>query len=203
MKALAGLGLALLTVAPSAWAINKCTGPDGKVSYQEAPCPNASRSQEVAQPPMSAADASKLWQFQRSVDSMTNETTCAVISPPMHAVGRSYRDISDARLVVTSLPAGRFLASVQIFRGNLIHNEIRGMGIKTEPGQFFPLDVKVGQKIVSTSQSSQVIDELLGARSVRLRLRFWPYDELIDTDPASMSGFRQAVVQAAACAKAG
>lgn len=29
---------ALATLSAPAWAINKCTGPDGKVAYQEAPC---------------------------------------------------------------------------------------------------------------------------------------------------------------------
>jgi hypothetical protein len=34
---IAGAGLLAALCAP-AWAINKCTGPDGKVSFQDAPC---------------------------------------------------------------------------------------------------------------------------------------------------------------------
>ena len=30
--------LAAMLIAAPAWAVNKCTGPDGKVSYQEQPC---------------------------------------------------------------------------------------------------------------------------------------------------------------------
>lgn len=203
MRRFAGLGLALLALSANAWAINKCTGSDGKVSYQEAPCPSATRAQEVAAPSGPATGADKDWRFERTVDSMTNETTCAVVSPPVHAVGRTYRDLSEARVIVSASSAGRFLAGVQIYRGNLIHNNVTGMGIKVEPGQFRPLDIKAGQKLVSTSQSSQLIDEMLGGRTVRLRLRFWPYDDLIDTDTAQLTGFRQAMLQAAACAKAG
>lgn len=32
---------------PSAWAVNKCTGPDGKVSYQEAPCTSSSVGEQI------------------------------------------------------------------------------------------------------------------------------------------------------------
>lgn len=35
----AGLAAALITAAAPAWAINKCVGADGKVSFQEQPCP--------------------------------------------------------------------------------------------------------------------------------------------------------------------
>lgn len=37
MKA-AGCALALALLAPPAWAVNKCTGADGRVTFQDAPC---------------------------------------------------------------------------------------------------------------------------------------------------------------------
>ena len=37
-KCLKAAALAAMLVAAPAWAINKCTGADGKVSYQEQPC---------------------------------------------------------------------------------------------------------------------------------------------------------------------
>ena len=37
-KCLKAAALAAVLVAAPAWAINKCTSPDGKVSYQEQPC---------------------------------------------------------------------------------------------------------------------------------------------------------------------
>ena len=39
------LAVALLSVSP-VWSINKCTGTDGKVVYQDAPCSNSSKSSE-------------------------------------------------------------------------------------------------------------------------------------------------------------
>lgn len=43
---LAGV-LALAVLSGHAWAINKCTAPDGKVSYQEAPCGTAQEAAEL------------------------------------------------------------------------------------------------------------------------------------------------------------
>lgn len=43
----AGLAYALLTVTHPAFAINKCVGPDGKVSFQEHPCPGRGGAIEV------------------------------------------------------------------------------------------------------------------------------------------------------------
>ncbi len=37
-KCLKVLTLVALLAAAPAWAVNKCTGPDGKISYQETPC---------------------------------------------------------------------------------------------------------------------------------------------------------------------
>jgi len=52
--------LAALTLTAPAWAINKCTAPDGKVSYQEAPCISAQSAQELkvpTSPPANDQDA--------------------------------------------------------------------------------------------------------------------------------------------------
>lgn len=40
------IAFALLAASP-AWAINKCKGPDGKVSFQDAPCPGQGEKIEV------------------------------------------------------------------------------------------------------------------------------------------------------------
>jgi hypothetical protein len=38
--------LIALALYPSAWAVNKCTGPDGKVTYQDALCPGTAKAAE-------------------------------------------------------------------------------------------------------------------------------------------------------------
>lgn len=37
----------LLSTVGTAWAVNKCTAADGTVSFQDAPCPNAAKTQET------------------------------------------------------------------------------------------------------------------------------------------------------------
>ncbi len=48
------LALALVAAASAAQAQFKCTGPDGAVSLQQAPCPAQARSEPLALPPPSA-----------------------------------------------------------------------------------------------------------------------------------------------------
>lgn len=48
MKGMKLMGmLAAVALSGPAWAINKCTAPDGKVSYQEAPCATAQGAAEL------------------------------------------------------------------------------------------------------------------------------------------------------------
>ena len=42
----AALMVVALTLSP-AWAVNKCTAADGRVSYQEEPCPHGSEGKEI------------------------------------------------------------------------------------------------------------------------------------------------------------
>jgi len=44
---------ALLAFAAPAWALNKCTGPDGKVSFQDAPCEAAHKAESFEPHPAS------------------------------------------------------------------------------------------------------------------------------------------------------
>lgn len=47
---------AVLLAASPAWAVNKCTGPDGKVGYQDAPCAKDARASTITAPaPLSGA----------------------------------------------------------------------------------------------------------------------------------------------------
>lgn len=41
------IATACLALAAPVWAINKCTGPDGKVSFQDAPCAGSGKGEKV------------------------------------------------------------------------------------------------------------------------------------------------------------
>lgn len=195
------VALCFLVLAGQAWAVNKCTALNGKVQFQDAPCAALDKAQMVQVVPSHLAEDLGRWEFDRSTDSMTGKTACKAYSPAafVHARGR----YDYVRVEINALPLERFLATVEIVRSSqdVFHNSLAGMGIKSDPGTFSSLDIKVGQKSLATSQNSKAIDQMLAARSLRLRLRFWPYEDLIDSPPIPTTGLQQAVVLAAQCAK--
>lgn len=69
---------AALVVAP-AWAVNKCTGPDGKISFQETPCPGKGEKIEVRP---ASGDGRSDW--QRQTDEMTEQ------------IKKGYKAVADA-----------------------------------------------------------------------------------------------------------
>jgi len=69
------LAAALLALAAPAWAMNKCTGPDGKVSFQDAPCESAHKAENYDPHPASGrADAQAAQKAQASLDKMKNDS---------------------------------------------------------------------------------------------------------------------------------
>lgn len=202
IKTLAALAAAVM-VSP-AWAVNKCTGPDGAVMFQDAPCSaSAKKAEAVRAAPAVTGKTRQEWVFQKGVDSMTGGVSCAAYSPIIYMSSQSSRDFQHLRVMVTAKPNDKFLAAVQILDHSsaIFHNQLDGMGLKTEPGAFYALGIKGGQKLVGFNDNTAAIDALVLASSIRLRVRFWPYDKLVDSDSISTIGLRQAVISAAHCAK--
>ncbi|MDP9910845.1 hypothetical protein J2W27_002961 [Variovorax boronicumulans] len=52
----------------------------------------------------------------------------------------------------------------------------------------------------SAAAETKLIDQLEGARSIKLRLRFWPYDTLGDSTALPTDGMKQSLALAKACA---
>lgn len=48
---------AAICFAPMAWAVNKCTAADGRVVYQEAPCPSDAKASRIGAEPKPQAGA--------------------------------------------------------------------------------------------------------------------------------------------------
>lgn len=197
------IALACLAALP-AWAVNKCTMADGKVVFQDAPCDTKAKREETVRSAPAVTGITKAgWIFERGADAMTGQVSCVALSPATYIAGRTHRDLTAVRVLVMAQQGGRFLAMVRIDgrRDGLFHNDLSGMGLKTDPGEFHDISVKVGQQLVGFTNSATVIDSMLLAKSMRLRLRFWPYDSLVDSPPISTAGITQAVAQAAECAK--
>jgi hypothetical protein len=86
--------------------------------------------------------------------------------------------------------------------GNLFHTDLSSMGAKIDANEFLPITRSINQHAVRLSSvaQGQLIGQLEGARSIKLRLRFWPYNTLRDSDALSTDGMKQRLAVAQACA---
>ncbi|MGS5089048.1 hypothetical protein ACVC7V_21395 [Hydrogenophaga sp. A37] len=148
--------------------------------------------------PAFSADA---WTFERVNDAMTGATTCAAVSPAQYLQTGRGQELAPVRLVV-SVSGGKVLAAIRVDTQTkgLLHPDASGTGIKVEPGAFHPAAAKAQQTWANLSDSGKAVDELLLGKSVRMRVKFWPYDRLVDTQPITTQGLPDAVVKASKCA---
>lgn len=189
----------------SASAINKCTMADGKPVFQDAPCPVSSQKSETVKTWDSNLSGRSRgeWSFVRNTDDMTGKQACLVLSPLTSPDPQRGGDkFIPARIVVVVGSNGSTFGVRTGTDKDLFHNDLGGMGIKTNNAEFMPLDIKAGQHVVASSQGASIIEAMSGATSARLRLRFWPYDTLYDTMTIDFAGYRQAFASAKQCAGA-
>ena len=204
MKQIAALSCIILSVyAVPAAAVNRCTGQDGKVTYQQAVCPTSAKDVKIISAPANGQTnaAQGVWKFKRSLDEMTGQAACFVVSPitsPMKPIPKGFYPVH-AMLVVDG--AGGTVFGIRTSSDEkLFHNDLAGVGIKTDVGEFMPLTVKSGSHVVGLGSSVQVLEQLDKAQSLQMRLRFWPYEQLYDFSPLSMAGYGAALAQAKSCA---
>ena len=205
MKAIATLLVAVSVCGPSA-AINKCSGADGRVTYQDAPCDGASKPSTIAVQ-SAPQDPDKQWRFVRSKDPMTSQEACFAISPEV-IINASFGTRSYAKVFVqvAVLPNfGGMALTVRSRQGDargIFHHDIAGLGVRVDDGPFVPLIEKISANALGFSDS--VPQGLLAAMEhgqvIRLRLRFWPYDQLHDSGAIGLGGFKQATLSAMRCA---
>jgi hypothetical protein len=196
--------LLLAASAPQVWAVNKCTMDDGRVVYQDAPCSNGARSSaEVKTWDGSPRSDDQRWQFFRTHDTMKGTSACVVRSPTAAAFnGRvsvnNYVEVTAVVLVDGDGPTF-FLRTGS--ESDSFHNDVSGMGVKTDVGSFTPLPVRASGRYISVLSSANLVAELEQAKALRARVRFWPYDTLHDLQPIPMTGFKQAMRLAKLCAE--
>lgn len=195
--------LMILTWLP-AHAINKCTGPDGKVTYQESACPNSakdSKSIEIRENGSASTAVAGSWKFTRSDDDMTGKVSCLVTSPVTYpgkkSVPKGFYPISVAILFK---PEGSVFGLRTSENSVIFHSDLSSTGVKTDNSGFIPISVRASGSVVSITDSEAFISLLDKAQQLQIRARFWPYDQLYDMVPLSMSGYQAAASQARSCA---
>lgn len=198
------IAAAALLTSMSVAAVNKCTGPDGAVSFQDAPCSAATKKAETVKTwdsNLTGRSRGAGWEFRRSADEMTGRAGCLVLSPVTSPEPKGGESKFIPVHLVLSVSASEVTFAVRTSTDKvLFHNDVDGMGVKLDNLAFVPLDIKGGQHVVGSSMGRQIVDALPGARTARLRLRFWPYDSLLDTMPIATAGFQVAFAQAKQCA---
>lgn len=199
MKTVA-VAVALLVATTAAHALNKCVSSDGKVTYQETYCSNETTSNEVKIWGNSSNSEFSQWRFEKSFDQMKGKTSCFIRSPiatPKPGSAQKFLPIH-AMIIVTSDTEEFALRTSS--NDELFHNELRGMGVKTNRGTFIPITIKASSHVVGVNNSLELIKELEGSSNLSIRVRFWPHDQLYDMTPLTTAGLRTALKQARSCA---
>ena len=196
---------ALALLCAPAWAQYKCTGAGGRVTYSDVPCPSTQKKEEVKMwdSNLGGRAQARGWEFRRGKDDMTGKTSCLIISPvttPEPKKGGDFK-FAPVHLVVVVSGADATFAVRTSTDKDLFHNDLSGMGVKLDNMDFMPLDVKGGQHVVGSSAGAKILEALPKAKSVRLRVRFWPHDALHDTMPISTAGYAAARERGAQCAE--
>lgn len=196
--------ISLLMLTTPAQAINKCKGPDGRISYQEAPCDTAAAGEKLQHVPKGDANY-ETWEFLRERDQMTGATTCFAVSPSTHIVwGRGYRNNTAISMQLAVAAGGTDMSlSVRATSGGpAFHSKIDGSGIKIDDGEFIRLTRSIGSHGLGVAKTLEpsILGQLSNGRELRIRTRMWPYDDLHDTKAIPLAGFKGAAQRAMACA---
>lgn len=201
----ASIAAAMLLAAGTCAAMNvadvpvKCTSPDGKVSYQRGSCPPGTKI-EVVRGDTPVGKPDDTWQFERSVDPMTNAARCTATSPKFDIPAK--RNYVQAQIVVVYLNSSRpFVAVANRSTGSVFHHDIRGTGLKIGQAVMTPFGSRPSQTVLALPQGSETttIDSMLDSTTARARVRLWPWDETYDSLEISLSGFKQAHTLAKQC----
>lgn len=202
MKLFVAFALVALACEP-AMAINKCTDPAGKVIYQELPCANGAKAQQIAAAPDPQA-AAKRWVFSQQTDKMTGAKTCFASSAIAYSNYRSVYASPAQVWIQVAMTATDQRLSIRSLEGadGLLHNDIAGVGAKVDSGGFVPIARTIGSHGLAFGADGEgaLLRQMTTGGAIRLRLRFWPYERLHDTEPISLAGFPQAMAQAMRCA---
>lgn len=190
---------AVCLLCSHAWGINKCTAVDGKVVFQDAPC--SGKGEELKLTNRSTSSQAGEWKFEKRSDAMTGSVTCIAYSPSSMVLVRGTPSVYMVVALRNDLRAVTVKSDSDT--REIFHNDLSGMGIKVDDNAFVTLDRKAGQTSVgfASDKELQVIQQLMTGKQIRIRARFWPWDNLGDSQPIGTVGFKQAYALAQDCAK--
>ena len=188
-----------------ALAVNKCTAKDGRIAYQDGPCDSGSQAQTI-EAPIGPKEAARRWSFVRHKDDMTGVVTCFSASPISTTNwSPGYRSSSPVYMQIAVTKGGsvmRLSVNTSSSAGSVFHLDLSDQGIKIDNEPFVLLTQKLNSYAlgIPDDRLPEIVGKLQKAQSFRLRLRFWPYEKLHDTDPIPLAGFVEATAAMMKCA---
>lgn len=211
---------------PTVAEIQKCTMQDGSVVYQYSLCKGAKVHERIRgdgereayrPPPPAPAAAQKAepsvavprtpslgsgWYFEPTLDKMTGDASCLLMSPSARATDVGGRHYS-VRFVILMERRKPTVTLVLTDASRSFHHQIAGTGVKIGTDAFLRFTVRPAQRVMSFSQveHAAIIERMEKARSVRARVRVWPYEDTADTYDIGMDDFLTALQMARDCAK--
>lgn len=197
--------LVAVGVSVQAGSIHKCTDTNGRVTFQERPCASVDVKSEVVvsdrqQPAQASRGLSIKWKFEDSVDGMTGLRSCSMVADSFF-IGTSGNQIVSVYPAIVSA-AGEFAVAFKVSgQRTLVHNNINGLGLRVGEADFQPFTQRYGQSAVGFDPASSraVIVQLKESDTLRVRMRFWPYDQTHDSQPVRHTGFGVAYNQMLSC----
>ena len=196
----------LFLIAANAHAMNvkdvpvKCTEPGGKVTYQTGSCPAGSKIEVARTDQIKQQESGDAWQHTRTTDSMTGQTTCAATSPQFYSRSKHYFPVH--RVVVVPSQREPSIGIIIVDNKTTYHHNTLGTGIKVGEMTLVPFSGRTSQTLVmpTPGTTAALVDAMHQANGIRIRARYWPWDETRDSDLLPMTGFKQAYALAKACA---
>lgn len=199
MKAIALI--LLMMFAPGAWAgaYYVCTDANGKKAFQDTPC-GSEVAQEKKYAKTAAMVSADAWYFSETSDPLTGQNKCSLTLSPV-SMGLRNGELISVMVMMVKVDGEIALAVRTIGNHPLIHNDFTGLGMKVGNYEFRPFTVRYGQESVGyyATETDRVMTELSGSDSLQLRLRFWPYQQTMDSTAMAYKGFERGFSQLQAC----
>lgn len=199
----------MLFSTPSVSALYKCKQDDGSISYQGNPCPEKAETLMKKERPKASANNSDYdkWELIEQIDEMTNNRICVIESGNSY-VGKQGSEFLFVRVRITLTDSEQYI--VGLYSSSPLsdrqyppsfHNDIDGLGIKVDDNQFISVDRKASQRVLGfdVAKSKQIVSQLHSGNEVKLRVRFWPYDQTHDGGKISMRDFENAIKKLKEC----
>lgn len=188
----------------------KCLDGKGEVSYQQFPCQADEEVSWVKESPQEKRKKKRKeemseWKLIKMTDEMTDENIC-VLSSPHIFMGKKVKEFYLVSIRVTHEPGIGFLVGLRseiAFEDYppVFHNDTNDLGIRVDNNSFIRVDDKSQSRLLvfNHQKSKKIVEQFREGENVKLRVRFWPFDDRYDSGDQSLAKFNEGLEKLALC----